>query len=933
MPLQLIHTSAPHLLNSNSAGYGTVARSEQLPRALHTRLTALSILREPRGGRATTGPQYSYTILTQGESIWHVLTCTQNAGADYSGRICHIAHHLILSLDEVRSLHDHPLRPTPAGLMLALQNNGFWKSKWEEAPRYLTEKPTLSPGDMPSGESQPTWKNVTGHKANARLFFTPPFERDCLITLAPGTPSATVLSLFHESDWLTHSRGWGTSFTTEADDADSFTETLRMVTVPGSPLVQRAMRTGHPVLNIEPGMQLPPPAPTSLPPQSHPLQPGTPPRDNGEMLRSLSRTAAQYHYIEEPDWLMYDVRPTRRRWPYITAGIAGIAALALTAWILYPPAGSSTDDDNLAQEVQAQELSSDHVLLLSRLLASPYNHEQTEDTLAGLSHINEQTPEDTLLLEAVALLRNASLPGVRHAQTIKRLCECARLLGLKDSDLVRLYLCEATSNTTPEEWQQQFDGSQLTDWLALKQREPQILGLLESDELRAYMPREQATEATLLATAATSTPEQDDEPPAPPPPGRISLIPSTAVTGMALPAEVEAAIATLPVSITTGSYVVSSFTKGGELQPPQRLELSPNGYRLYITHAESDGEITLKPEHSEGRTSPVPASTIKIRKGKLQSIRCNGQDAVVCFPIPANKEFHTNIILASSFGIPIHTNASISLPAPAEAQLDITPASLEIDTSQLSAGVARLKLKKPKQFPWVLSRKDQKRTRFSINLPVLTGHNGIEQTGGDLVHYKWGDAKVTVEDASFTTLQCDVIQTPYLPERLEQAFERVANSPCCGDVKAAKDKSLTLARLYYICCALANEKLTLEQKRQLQKEYFSLFASKSFNKILLRILEQDTFLHISPKEASSNHPKSIQVRNNIRDYLNDRNVRDRIRQRICEVLTRTLYAAYTQEQQALSGRNAASPVLILRNIGIGKHVELLWQFQLQMQDK
>ena len=115
-------------------------------------------------------------------------------------------------------------------MILALQKTGFWQQKWDEAPRYLTEGPTLSRDDLPSAEAQPTWKKLTGHKSNARAFFTPPYERDCLILVSPGTPAADILSLFHESDWLTHSRGWGVSFTTEADEGDSFPETLRMVT-------------------------------------------------------------------------------------------------------------------------------------------------------------------------------------------------------------------------------------------------------------------------------------------------------------------------------------------------------------------------------------------------------------------------------------------------------------------------------------------------------------------------------------------------------------------------------------------------------------------------------------------------------------------------------------------------------------------------------
>ena len=930
MPLQLIHTSAPHLLDSNSAGYGTVARSEKLPRTLCAQLTALSIMREPKGGAATTGPQYSYTIIEHAGNPWHVLTCTQNAGADYSGRICHIAHHLILSLEEVRILHGHSLRPTPSGFMLALQNNGFWKNKWEGEPQYLTDGPTLSIGDMPDADTQPTWKQYTGPKSNARAFFTPPYDRDCLITVPKGTPAAEVLKLFHESDWLTHTRGWGITFTTEADESDSHAETLRIVTGAGSPLVQRAQRTGHPVLNIEQGMELPLSAPAAEPMAGYPAQAEGRQHPHGGMMRTLSRTVNHYHYIEEPDWLMYDVRPARARWPYAAGGGLVLSALCLAAWIFHTPAGYSPEEDIAVDEQPQHSISIDYMQNLSRLAGSPYQHEHTVRTLAELAGISENTPEDTLILEAVSLLRSAAQPGTRHAQAIKRLCECARLMGLKDRELAQLYLNEAIHSTTPEEWQQQFNGQHVTDWLALKQSEPQVLTLLEEEKFRAYAPRQEAPETTILATADTAAPAAVEETTTPAQlPVRISLIPSAAVSGSPLPAELESAITRLPLSISSGSYAISCFAEGGELCSPQRLELSPNGYRLYITPTETPGEFALVPEHAEGKTSPVPPCTFKIQKGKLQNIRCDGKKAVVSFPIATGKDFLTNIILASSFGIPLPPSEIIKLPPASEANLDISPESIEIDANSINSGAPRLRLIKTRKFPWVISSKEEVKNRFTINLPVLIGHNTIQKTGAELPSYKLTSAEVVSETDELTSLRCEVIHSTNLPDRLLNTFDMVANSPCCGEIRNIKNKSLTLAKLYYICCAMANPKLSIKQRKLLQQEYFSLFANKQFNKILLRVLEKETFLHITPQEASSSHFKALHIRNNIKQKLNERAIRDLIRKRICEVLTRSLYAAYTMEQNNLTSKASTPPVLILRKISTGEHVELLWQFQMQ----
>lgn len=933
MPLQFIHTSAPHLLDSNSAGYGTVARSAKLSKALCSRLTALSIMREPRGGAGTRGPQFSYNIIDHAGVAWHVLTCVQSAGADYSGRICHIAHHLILTQDEVRTMHSSSFRPTPAGVTLALHKSGFWLRKWEGEPRFLTDVPTLEPADLPDASAQPTWKKLSGHKANARAFFTPPYERDCLITVAQGTDATDVLRLFHESDWLTHSRGWGMTYTTVADDADSFAETLRMVTTPQSPLVQRAVRTGHPVLAIEQGLELPLPPPATEPPLSEPVLPSPQAAHGGAIVRTLSRSVSHYHYTEEADWLLYDIKPPSRAKYYVTGATAALVALLLVpvAWYFYTPAGSAAEEDDTVAYEKTVEYP-DNVQELSALLRSEYNHEATIQLLNRLSTIAENCPEDTLLLEAASILQGACQKNARHAAAIKRLCECARLLGLKDTELALLYFREATCDTTPEEWKQQFNGQQIADWITLKQTEPQVIELLKRDELKAYRPAAEPATATILATADTAPIEPEAEQQILQQPGRVSLIPSTAVTGAAIPDELEQIIPELPLSISTGSYAVSCFAEGGELQPARRLDLSENGFRLYITPTESPGEFLLKPEHTEGMPCPIPATTIIIRNGRIQSIRTENREAVVSFPVPAKEEFHTNIILASSFGIPLPQGKGITLPPAAEANLDMSPDTLEIIPSSVNSKVPKLRIARKKAFPWSLSKGDTERIRFTIKLPVLTGHNSIQQIGSDLPTYSWAHAEVVKETGDITTMLCEVEHRPDLPGRLEHAFDIVANSPCCGEYKI-KNEAMTLGHLYYICCALANDKLSRREKRELHRDYFDLFANKQFNKVLMRIFANDTILHLTPEEAKSNHFKALQIRNNIKKALETRGIRDLIRKRICEVLTRTLYAAYTQEQRSLEEKKKDTPVFILKDIKIGNHVELLWQFRMQMREK
>ncbi len=934
MSFQLIYTSAEHLLDSSVSGYGTVARSESLPKALHARLSAMSVYRESHHKTAPQGPQFSYRLIDHTGTTWHVLTCAQPAGADYSGRGCFIAHHLLLSPDEIRQLLESELRPTPAGVMLALYHSGFWCCRWSGPPAYLKGEPELTPADLPDAAAQPTWKRLTGHKANARAFFTPPFEKDCLVTVPPGTASLDILRLFHESDWLTRTRGWGVSFTTVADEADSFAETLRMVTLTGSCLIQRAMRTGHPVLTIDSDMELPLPEPTREPPVSEPMQPHAAAAQHSSMMRTLSRSVSHYHYTEEPDWLMYDVAPARPALAPCTLLAAGAAAcLALGLWYYWDAASCIAPGDEL---VQATSLagSTDPLLDFCDLLRNPYDHSETQRILGNIVSLEVDKVEDALLKETATLILQAQQAGTSPPVAIKRLCECARLLGLNEIELVRLYLKEATYQLAPEEWQKQFDGQQLTAWLVLKQNEPRIANMLRDGILKDYAPAGPAEPAqtTILATAETAPDTPDDSSVPAESPGRVSLIPAASVSGNELPEALERLIPQLPVSVTTGTYVVSTYPKGGTLQEPQRLELSVDGYHLYITPTNRNGEFLLKPEHKDGKPSPVPAASFIVRAGRLQQVLCDGMEAAICFPIPSNDHFHTNTVLASSFGIPVPAGKGLTLPPAAQAQLEITTDDLEITAAKSYGQAPRVHLRPRNKFPWKLSRRDVNNIRFSVELPIMSGHNAMLASGNAMRNYVWKGADLSNETESLSSLRCEIEHRPDLPGRLERAFERVMNSPCCGEVES-RDQSMTLGNLYYICCALANDKLSRSEKRKLHQAYFELFAHKAFNKVLMRVFAQDTSLHLTPEEASSGKIKAIQLRNKIKDALDNRAIRDLIRRRVCEVLTRTMYAAYTQEQQTVEKDARNSPLLILKDITIGNHVELIWQFEIQHRAK
>ena len=253
MSYQLIYTSAPHLIESGRTGYGTVARSKIIPIRLAQKLCQLSIYKENTG---IEGPQYSYRIVDCAGATYHVLTCVHEAGADYTGRDCHIAHHLALTHEEMLAMRCSHSRPTPAGVMLALEGSDFWYRRWEGAPLLLESEPRLTASMMPDASRQATWKTLTSHKSNARAFFTAPYEHDCLVMLPEGMPTHDVLLLLHESDWLAPHSGWGQTFTTNGTTKDTVAATQRIAAIETSPINVRARRTGRPPRSLCPNIQL-----------------------------------------------------------------------------------------------------------------------------------------------------------------------------------------------------------------------------------------------------------------------------------------------------------------------------------------------------------------------------------------------------------------------------------------------------------------------------------------------------------------------------------------------------------------------------------------------------------------------------------------------------------------------------------------------------
>jgi len=133
VPLQYIHTSARRGLEPGKSGFCCVARDRDLPPDLAMELERLSRYEHFSGRENPWIARHLRISLRSGD--YHILSRLIDAGADYSKRNNHIAHHLVFFEKEAARL------PDPATLLLFWSG---WRDSWKEPPRILAEQDTFS---------------------------------------------------------------------------------------------------------------------------------------------------------------------------------------------------------------------------------------------------------------------------------------------------------------------------------------------------------------------------------------------------------------------------------------------------------------------------------------------------------------------------------------------------------------------------------------------------------------------------------------------------------------------------------------------------------------------------------------------------------------------------------------------------------------------
>jgi hypothetical protein len=273
MPWQLIYTSAPRLLTAGQTGFGTVARHRDIPPLVVSAVERASqFARLP--GMDAARVVYSHRVVDAAGARYHVLSRVASAGADYTGRTNHLAHHVILTAAEAADLAGKEIS---AGDVLV---RFPWRNAWEEGARWLDEHETPDLAGLPPGpqEQLSVWMEATGDCLHANHLVAGAGARSGCFLIAPA--KMEMRQLFAESLRGVPDEGWQFTFTTEVDPGDSPGQFRWLGFSRGSPVLDGIQPGRRLVLDLT--------RPSSLPvPEALPEKRKVPPSSRAAEKRSV----------------------------------------------------------------------------------------------------------------------------------------------------------------------------------------------------------------------------------------------------------------------------------------------------------------------------------------------------------------------------------------------------------------------------------------------------------------------------------------------------------------------------------------------------------------------------------------------------------------------------------------------------------------------
>lgn len=343
MAWQLIYTSAPRSLEAGRSGFGTVARHRALSPLLVSAIERTSqFSRLP--GVDTDRVIFSHRVVTVAGSRFHVLSSIRDAGADYTGRTNHIAHHLIVDPREIAQLGAGG--PSPADVLLAMT----WATSWTEHPRYLEAADEVALATLHARTTGTAWQRITGDPNQAGLLATGDASRGAYIIQPPGVDLREV---FAESLRLMPERLWQISFTTSLQPSDESADFRWIGIEERSPLRAQSESSGRPVLNLASPGTLPlvevaqPPAASpvrqSFAPTSAPVS--SPSSDEGRTAWPATTSVTTQRPTHAPiergvEWPSMSTPPStrgNRKWWLLARAMSIIVAAASVAFFVGRP--------------------------------------------------------------------------------------------------------------------------------------------------------------------------------------------------------------------------------------------------------------------------------------------------------------------------------------------------------------------------------------------------------------------------------------------------------------------------------------------------------------------------------------------------------------------------------------------------------------------
>ncbi len=247
MAWQLIYTSAPRSLEAGRSGFGTVARHRAITPLLASAVERISQFSRLPGTDADR-VIFCHRIIAVGGGRFHVLSMIRDAGADYTGRTNHIAHHLIAEPREIAQLGAGGM--SPADVMLAMN----WAKSWNEPPRHFEATEEVDLSAMHPQTTDSAWQWVAGSAEHAWLLAVGDASRGAYVISPGGTD---LRAIFGESLRLMPERLWQISFTTSLQPSDEPADFRWIGIEEQSPLRSQSAASGRPVLDLSAPKTLP----------------------------------------------------------------------------------------------------------------------------------------------------------------------------------------------------------------------------------------------------------------------------------------------------------------------------------------------------------------------------------------------------------------------------------------------------------------------------------------------------------------------------------------------------------------------------------------------------------------------------------------------------------------------------------------------------